>query len=398
MNQLINDETKKELIKNHRNDDLINAYNICKKILKNAYNKSGINAGKTHFSDVWIRDSSFASLGALSLKDTEIVKNFLSSVIINMKSDGQCPLRIGQKYFLLKYIHLKGPTGPTFIEDKYISIPVDSNALFIIVSHQYITQTRDTMFLKTNYEALIKAIDWYKTVEKNGLVYEGPYAGWADSVKKQGHVLYTNVLYCHALKCISDMAKILDISQDEIDYTNRWNHVKEKVNTKFWNGNFLVDWIKDNKKKDILSIDGNALAILFNIVDLSKQNKILTQIVDQKMITNHGVKLINKSYQWTDIYPPFHIIGLKDYHNGLIWLWVSAITSIAFIKNNKITNGMKILDTMANVINQHETMYEIYDTNGNPIKRLFYKSEEDFAWSAGLFIWAYELIFSKTPR
>ena len=109
------------------------AFEICKRVLREAYNEKGINAGQTHFSDVWVRDSSFAGWGALSLGDTEIVQNFLIHTLDNMNDLGQCPLRIGQKYFLLKYIGIKGPQGPTYIEDKYVSIPMDSNALIIIL-------------------------------------------------------------------------------------------------------------------------------------------------------------------------------------------------------------------------------------------------------------------------
>ena len=75
------------------------AFDICKSILQNAYQENGINAGETHFSDVWLRDSCFASMGALCLKDIEIVNKALTKIIEHMKEDGQCPLRIGEIYF-----------------------------------------------------------------------------------------------------------------------------------------------------------------------------------------------------------------------------------------------------------------------------------------------------------
>ena len=45
-------------------------------------------------------------------------------------------------------------------------------------------------------------------------------------------------------------------------------------------------------------------------------------------------------------------------------------------------------------INEHNTVYKVYSIKGEPINKLFYKSEKRFAWSAGLFIWAYNKLFA----
>ena len=79
------------------------------------------------------------------------------------------------------------------------------------------------------------------------------------------------------------------------------------------------------------------------------------------MITPSGLKLIDKSYHWKDIYSPFFLINLKDYHNGLFWLWVSCITCVSFIKNNQFKDGIKVLNSITNIIVKHQTVYEIYD-------------------------------------
>ena len=98
---IINDRPLITISSEYKNDiQTINkAYSICKSILQSAYQENGINAGETHFSDVWLRDSCFASIGALCLKDIEIVKKALTKIIEHMKEDGQCPLRIGEIYF-----------------------------------------------------------------------------------------------------------------------------------------------------------------------------------------------------------------------------------------------------------------------------------------------------------
>ena len=51
-----------------------------------------------------------------------------------------------QKYFMLKLLNMKGPSGPTYIEDKYISIPVDANVPFVILACKFILKTNNKHF------------------------------------------------------------------------------------------------------------------------------------------------------------------------------------------------------------------------------------------------------------
>ena len=161
--------------------------------------------------------------------DITIVQEFLLHTLQNIKYDGQCPLRIGQKYFLLKYFGLNGPQGPTYIEDKYVSIPMDSNSLIIIVFALFLKTTNNTKFASKYYHQLKCAINWYNHHLINGLVNEGPYAGWADSVKKRGAVLYTNVLYFEALKCMEFIATELNILSDIRHFNSQKDNLKSKI-------------------------------------------------------------------------------------------------------------------------------------------------------------------------
>ncbi|RAP24112.1 hypothetical protein DID73_01725 [Candidatus Marinamargulisbacteria bacterium SCGC AG-343-K17] len=373
------------------------AFEISKRVLREAYNEKGINAGQTHFSDVWVRDSSFAGWGALSLGDTTIVQNFLLHTLDNMNEKGQCPLRIGQKYFLLKYIGLKGPQGPTYIEDKYVSIPMDSNALIIILFLKYINETGDQNLAGKYYYKLKQAIAWYENYLKNDLINEGPYAGWADSVKKRGHVLYSNALYFEALVSMQKIATTLGNNSDIRQFDESSKKVKDAINKTFWNGTYLNDWVDGKKTKTTLSIEGNMLAILFNITDADQTKKIINYILENNVITEFGCPVVHKNYDWNDVYPPFLFIGLKDYHNGLIWFWVSCIASIALYNSGYKEDAVELLNKISQKINRDDSVYEVYTKKGNPVKRLFYKSEEGFAWSAGLFVWAYQELF-KTPK
>jgi glycogen debranching enzyme len=382
---------------NQINNTIDQAFEISKRVLRDAYSENGINAGQTHFSDVWIRDSSFAGWGALSIGDASIVQNFLLHTLDNIKEDGQCPLRIGQKYFLLKYIGLRGPQGPTYIEDKYISIPMDSNALIVILFNKFLIHTNNTEITTQYYAKLKHVIKWYERTTDNNLVTEGPYAGWADSVKKSGKVLYTNALYYKALVSFVNIAKTLNITSDTQTFKSLSEKVKHELINTFWNGNYLIDWVNKKKEKTTFSVEANMLAILFEIPNNDQTKKIIDFMFENKVITEFGCPVVYDKYNWNDVYTPFLFIGLEDYHNGLIWFWVSCIASIALKKSGYSEEAVSLLGKISNKITRDNSIYEVYTKNGEPVKRLFYKSEEGFAWSAGLFVWAYQELFN-TPK
>lgn len=364
------------------------AYRISKQCLVAAYKDTGIQAGETHFSDVWIRDSCFAGWGAICLGDTAIVQQFLLHALAHMTPEGQCPLRIGQRYFMLKFMGITGPTGPTYIDDKYTSIPMDSNALLIILAGQLVAETNDGAFARQVIQSLTLACDWYDAFMPLGLVIEGPYAGWADSIKKQGHVLYTNVLVYAAYQQLSALYDGMGESEMAAIYRDKQLKFKQTINHFFWNGAYYDDWIHTGVHQSTFSVDGNMLAILFGVASKDQAAAIFDMMDETSMIGRHGLPVVYGRYTKRQVYPPFLAIGLHDYHNGLIWFWVSCIAAVAHSLHGRNAAVMRLMTIMANAIIQYGTVYEVYTKKGAPVRRLFYSSEKGFAWSAGLFVWA----------
>jgi glycogen debranching enzyme len=82
-----------------------------------------------------------------------------------------------------------------------------------------------------------------------------------------------------------------------------------------------------------------------------------------------------------------HVIGMGDYHNGLIWLQPGMLYAGALYKEGYRAKAKMTLDKIARKIIESGGAHEVYETNGTPVNRLVYRSEHPFAWSAGLFIW-----------
>src|SRR4051812_35990251 len=86
--------------------------------LKGQYGTNGIYAGSTHFHDYWCRDSMFASFGALSLGDHEVVGAAVNNFLNNLRADGHVAMRIGSKNQVLRYLGLPTRHGVHHWQDK----------------------------------------------------------------------------------------------------------------------------------------------------------------------------------------------------------------------------------------------------------------------------------------
>ena len=78
----------------------------------------------------------------------------------------------------------------------------------------------------------------------------------------------------------------------------------------------------------------------------------------------------------------------NKYHNGDSWLWLGCLDCVSKNKLGMKKDARDELNRLAEVIIKYGTVYEVYSENGSPVNELFYKAEKNFAWSAGMFVWA----------
>ncbi len=367
------------------------AYAIAKNNLRSCYSKDGILAGSHHFDDYWARDGFFAGLGALYLKDFDIVKKNLKLFIKYQNKQGQIPLRIGDYFIALKLFGIRPvqKMRARYTEDKFFHTSTDQNSLFVILFYNYLKTTKDKEFLKKYFPNLKKAMQWNLTRDTDNdlLIEEEHYAAWTDSIKKSGKVLYTNILHCEALREFSDMCKTIGKKEDSKHYLDLHRDVKQKINDLFWKQDYYIDWI-DKKGYDYFSTDGNILAILFDIANKNQQLKIQKAIQEFRINQHIPSKTNYPKYPFTKISLINYIGGIGDYHNGLSWLWLGCLDAVAKNKIGMRKQAIELLNQIAELIVRHNGVYEIYEQNGKPVKRSRYKSEHPFAWSSGLFIYA----------
>lgn len=371
------------------------AYEIATRSLRKNYKKNGIFAGSTHFSDYWARDSFYSSLGALELGDYAAVRRNLELFLSKINKDGQVPLRIGASSVVqvLKFFgHKPGlKLKATYQQDKLFSLPQDQNSLVIIAFDRYIEKTGDHDFLRENFYKLTKIMFWNASQTKKGLIHGGDYATWADSVKKFGYTSYNNVLFLKALKC---MSKFSDLLKLENPYEEKYESTLKVFNKKFWNGHYFVDYV-NIKPRNIFSTDSNMLAIMFELTS-EEQSKRILDYARKAGISKEVPSLTNdKKYRWNEVFEIYHIFGVGDYHNRyMCWLFLGCWHAIALNKAGRKDEAKRILQKLAKIIVKYNNVYEVYEPNGKIVKRLFYRSEQDFSWSASQYILAYNLLMN----
>ncbi len=382
-------------------DDLDKAYDIAKKALKKCYDKEGIVAGRTHFDYYWARDSFYASWGALELGDYDIVKKNLEIFLKNINDKGQVPIRIGASNIIqtLAFIGIKNKTKkPHYSQDKGFNPAIDPNLLLIITLDKYLEKTNDTAFAKKYLIKTILCLDWLEEYEKNGLIYAGEYATWQDMIKKKGYVLYTNVLYYQTLISISNIFKRLKIKKD---YNKKAEELRKKINQEFWNPKkgYYNDFYNNKKICEVFSSDGNFFSIIFNIADRKKKESVIKN-ADKLGISSKVPSFTNiPKHNFREVYLPFHFIGMGDYNDyGVCWTWIGCLHSIALASANDKIQAQKILEKLSKNIIKDKDIYEVYEPNGKPLKRLFYSSEHPFTWTASLYVIAYNLLKNKETK
>jgi glycogen debranching enzyme len=354
---------------------------IARSSLLSCNTQIGVCAGAHHFVDLWARDSLFATFGLFSKNELREAKTTIETFLRYQRSDGLIPYRIlRSKASFAKYFgyptYLSVPK-PNFRSYQSGGIVPDGGLMTIIAAAEYMRRSKDKQFITIHKTQLLNSLAWYTKQFGENLITEWFLCEWADAVLKAGCTLYTNILYWKAL---GDMGML-----------TKQKMLGTEIQKQFWTGNYFADWI-DWKRQDYLSSHGNLLAIVFGFCTRKQSLSILSHIKKKN------------DYGWTvdtnaPKYPPWRIpvwnylVGMGDYHNrGCLWLQSGILYALALEKVGRQKEAAFRLLCIAKQIVRWNGVYEVYERNGSPVNRLFYKSEHPFAWSAGLFVWASSMI------
>ncbi len=402
------------------------------KVLQNCVHERGIKASARvrGYPQVWARDSMITLLGA-SLVQDRIINRALKSSFDTLRkkqtSLGCIPNNVDVRTL-----------GANF------QAYTDGGLWFVIGKAVLFEQTRNLAFLKKNYSAIKKILRWYEyqDVDQSGLISMQEATDWEDLFAVRGKGLYVNTLYYWALIKGSKIAKILKDNKNKSLYAQKARNLRLHINKRFWftKNKDICLIIEDSfgtefdlrkmhdalgrklilPQKNILNKSsyylpyitfrdfgewfdsfGNMLVILTGIADKKQTKAVLNFIKKHKVASPFPIKAIyppirpgEKDWRY---YYKFDNLNLPHrYHNGGIWPFLGGFYVAVLVKAGEYRKAEEALLSLA-LLNkkgkdgQRQFNECFHGVSGKPI------GMDEQAWSAGMYIYAYEAVLKKRP-
>jgi glycogen debranching enzyme len=333
-------------------------------------------AGAHQFKTIWIRDFCLSVQGLLNFGQRDLVERQLQLIYryknkdhslprgldtINPKLRVVCNTLSRKNWRFLEYQN--HPLKAEYLGE-HGTWPVDSNLLFLRAYHQ-----AGLSFLKpSEIEELFSV---YKRTEQ-GVLAQAEYSDWQDSAKRKGPVLYTNLLYLETLQRFgrTTEAELLEKnvrSLFKIRKNETWNEFPDKQTLALDSHTFLINspYILSQEEKK-------------SLFEKLRQHKIWTQ----DLLPGRPV---SENYKPGEISWTTKLVGLRHYHDSMIWGWLVAECVQACTRMGEQREANRIKEAFAKAHRDFNYLGEIYQKTPsglNLFKGRLYQSEIPFTWTA----------------
>lgn len=415
------------------------AYIQAQKVIKACIHPLGIKASAfvSGYPQVWARDSMITLLGASLIKDQKVKQSLKSSLET-----------------LAKYqTELGCVPNSVNVKNKAINMrsTMDGNSWYIIGHYLYYLAYKDLAFLKKYYSSIQKSILWMRYQDSNacGLLEMQEAADWKDLFVTRGNGLYINVLFSQALSCGGKIAEICGKAEEAKFYKKLSEDMKKKINERFWlekpKGDlesvfiesqtvklfcpppkvgrrklietewwkyaylealaklhslpFYLSYISFHDYGDWFDAFGNLAAIIFGIADKEKSEIILNYISQAGIAIPYPIKATYPTQRpgykdWREYYKSNNLNLPHHYHNGGIWPFLGGFYVAALVKMARFKEAEQQLIKLAEAnqlgkTQQWEFNEWLHGKYGLPM------GIEKQAWSAGMYIYAYNVFKKK---
>ncbi len=208
--------------------------------------------------------------------------------------------------------------------------PKDTNPLILLSIAEY---ARDEPDFLTRHEAAVKkGLAYLEQHTRDGLLWQYDHEDWLDVIGRQGHVLYTNALYCASLVALARAFRRRDRGLAK-DLVRKARAARERLQ-EFWDHEH-AHFISHRDAKAThrqFTTEGNVLAILTGLADARQRSGILANL--ERIVTEYGyVPIVAPSY------PPSMQSGLRrlalwKYRDGrLLKPWLQMLAAKAAAKD-----------------------------------------------------------------
>ncbi len=371
---------------------------IERRTLPDGRRRTVLCAGMRNFREPWARDFSFASFGLMELNELRAMRETLEVFLINQTETGQFPVKVHSTNifdrFLISLFGRQQPIDPP-IRPKYITahntVSLDGNALIVIAALLYLQKVDDRSFFEHFKAELIKGLHWLKNhdISEGGLLNQGAYTDWADSVSRVGKVLYTNVLYWKALHDFAIVAEKYGDYNEGRKFGEEAMQLKAAINDHFWRQD--LGYFITSSQFELLNSDGNLLAVAWKLASETQGHRILDNMRRMRMADPVPTQVTDQPYGSQYIAIENRLGGIAHYHTSAAWLWLGGWHVVALVQMGRLEEAKELLERMDRVIVRDGVVHEVYGEDGHPLKSFWYASEAPLTWSAGVFVYAHSV-------
>lgn len=365
-------------------DKLKEAYDAAIIVLEKCETGKGFYAAYPGYQGVWARDSVITSMGASMLGDKfkKVFADSLKTLAENQSEKGQIPNAVIYEN-----------------EKKKVDYKsIDSSLWFVIGHYIYKSRYKDNSLFNRYKKNIERAVLWlsYQDMGEDGLLEQGPTSDWQDAFPhRYGHTINTQALWY----------KVLNLVGNKKESSKVRNVVDNNHDDGLWNGNFYIPWRWKNHNKyhergEWFDSLGNLLAIVFELADKKKAEKIILHIKKNGIDKPYPIKTISPpilrgTKDWQDY---FEDCGAKDpwnYSNAGIWTFIGGFYVLALVKIGKIDEAKEQLEKLAEANLKKPYFSEWLHGKTGEVGASGSGKEGNQAWNAGMYILAYESVMKE---
>lgn len=392
------------------------AYDIAIEVIKACSKPTGLYASGLlgGYEATWARDSITTALGAALIGD-EFKKVIAKSIGLLAENQGEMGL-------------IPNCVG-SYNNDRQSDVTfnsIDAPLWFIIGNFVYAITYNDYSLIKKYGKEIDKAFCWLKCQDPDniGLLAQQPTNDWFDAFPhKYGYTIHCNALYYFVLRIMGE--------EKHADELKRIINGEYRPYSSLWDKKlgYYLPWGWKNhdsirEKEEWFDTAGNLLAIIFGLATPAMAKSILKYIEKNK---------INKPFPCKVIWPPlkkgdpewhdyFELCDSREplhYSNAGIWPFVGGLYVAALVKAKEYAKAQKELESLAKanlqIIKQPghpQYMLELSEARHIKKEDLIKMRQKEFnewlhgktgkpmgepyqAWSAGMYLYAYECVKNK---
>ncbi len=349
-------------------------------------------AGQNQFLTLWTRDFCHACRGLFALGEIEVIKSHLGFLLENLNPQGLVPRVIDNQLVQFRVVYqslrknlpflpklpIKEPLIPQY-RDEHGSFAIDSNLLVLLVALDLKQRGEESWWLK-HLANLKRVYQWYQ-LDAEGLITQGPFSDWQDSVNRSGHCFLTNFFFYLVSTRLQALA--IDVSVDLA-------MLKKTLHEKFYDQDSGL--FKTHAELSVISLEGNLFSLEAQEFLESTQKEQVWQ-----SLKRHPLMQLDQGHLGRCSYPDYdpsqiawhvRLAGLERYHGGLAWSWLMGLGLKVAIEREDALVVTQMLTKIHSLLIRDRDVVELYDPNElwEPWGSWLISSERPFSWGAGYLV------------